>query len=145
MNQDIIDIRNTIDRLLQELESNIEPDLEITASLCKCGINLGKAIRAYVKLQGLELNLGSFMANYGQAPSYHWKTWITQCGIDKYRIRHCPDADYCPYIKNIQLGNMLCRLDHAILNGFDPNLEAKVASSMKLGSNSYWFESEITL
>lgn len=145
MNQRISDKRNTIDRLLQELESNVELGMEITASLCKCGIDLGKAIREYVKLQGLELNLESFMANYGHVPSDRWKTCITQCGIDKYRISHCPDADYCPYIKNVQMGNMLCQLDHAILNGFDPDLEAKLASSMKLGSCSFWFESEINL
>jgi len=145
MNQRISNIRNTIDGLLQELDTKVEPELKITASLCKCGINLGKAIREYIELQRLELNQGSFMANYGNAPSKRWKTCITQCGIAKYRIIHCPDAEYCPYSKNIQLGNMLCLLDHAILKGFDPDLEAKVASSMKLGSNSYWFESEITL
>lgn len=144
MNQRI-DIQNKIDRLLQEFETKVEPGLGIEASLCKCGIDLGKAIREYIRLQGLEPNLGSFMANYGQAPSYHRKICITQCGIDKYRIIHCPDAEYCPYSKNIQLGNMLCQLDHAILHGFDPDLEVKVASSMKLGSYSYWFESEITL
>jgi hypothetical protein len=38
---------------------------------------------------------------------------------------------------------MLCLLDHAILDGFDPEMKANVASSIKLGSNSYWFESEI--
>lgn len=145
MNERISTIRTTIDTLLQDIETNVEPSLEITASLCKCGIDLGKAIREYLELQRLELNLGSFMANYGHSPSHHWKTCITQCSLDKYRISHCPDVEYCPYSKNIQLGNMLCRLDHAILNGFDPDLEAKVASSMKLGSNSYWFESEITL
>ncbi|HWQ42603.1 MAG TPA: hypothetical protein VN456_11290 [Desulfosporosinus sp.] len=145
MNRRMSDTRDTIDKLLQELELNVELGLEITASLCKCGVDLGKAIREHVKLQGLELNLGSFMANYGQVPSHYWETCITQCGIDKYRISHCPDADYCPYIKNVQLGNMLCQLDHAILNGFDPDLEVKLASSMKLGSYSFWFESEITL
>ncbi|HEY8910989.1 MAG TPA: hypothetical protein VIM51_12020 [Desulfosporosinus sp.] len=145
MNQRIREIRTTIDRLLQELETNVEPGLEVTASLCKCGIDLGKAIREYIQSQGLALNLGSFMANYGHTPSYHWKTCITQCGVDRYRISHCPDAEYCPYAKNIQLGNMLCKLDHAILNGFDPDSEATVASSMKLGSYSYWFESEVSV
>lgn len=145
MIQKISNLRNTIDRLLQNLETKVEPGVKITASLCKCGIDLGKAIKESIELQGLEPSLGSFMTNYGHTPSYHGKTCITQCGIDKYRIVHCPVAEYCPDSKNIQLGNMLCQLDHAILHGFDPDLEAKVASSMKFGSSSYWFESEITV
>lgn len=141
----IIDIRNTIDRLLRDIETNVEPDLKTTASICKYGIDLGKAIREHIELQRLELNLGSLMSNYGTSPSDHWKTCITQCGIAKYCISHCPHTEYLSYSKKLQLGNLLCLLDHAILDGFDPELEANVASSIKLGSNSYWFESKVTL
>ncbi|HBP64109.1 MAG TPA: hypothetical protein DD730_07525 [Desulfosporosinus sp.] len=139
------DIRTTIDRLLLEFETKAEPHLKLTALLCKSGIDLGKEIRANVEVRRLQLNLGSFMANYDQVASRHWKTSISQCGTDKYCISHRPDAEYCPFSKNLKLGNMLCLLDRAILNGFDPDMEVKVASSMKAASNSYWFDSEITV
>jgi len=145
MNQTVCNIRNRIYRLLQDLEAKVEPDLKITASICKYGIDLGKAIREHLELQRLDMNLGALMSNYGTSPSDHWKTCITQCGVSRYCISHCPDTEYLSYSKKIQLGNMLCLLDHAILDGFYPELEANVASSIKLGSNNYWFESQITL
>jgi len=96
MNQRISNTRNVIDRLLQELETKIEPDLKMTASLCKAGNDFGKAIREDIEQNRLELNLRSFMANYNHNynSTYHWKTCITECDIDRYRISHCPDAEY---------------------------------------------------
>jgi hypothetical protein len=35
MNETVSNIRNTIDRLLHDLEANVEPDLKIAASICK--------------------------------------------------------------------------------------------------------------
>lgn len=106
---------------------------------------MGEAIRKGIESQGIEPNLGDFMTKYCIPSFCHYKTCAVQSGNNQSRIIHCPANCYCWMSKEIELGSLLCQLDSAVIKGFNPELEAKIASSMKIGSKDYWFESEISL
>jgi hypothetical protein len=140
MGEGIKNIHNAINNLLEETENRDKIDL-----LDEYGLKLGKAIRYELEQQGLTPNLGVFLSRYGIVRSCHRQTCIVQSGVNQFKIIHCPGVHYCRCAKDVKLGNLLCRLDLAVIKGFEPGLEEQVTRSMKLGSSDYWFESEITL
>jgi len=143
--ESLSNLENSVDLLLLKFIIKIEPGQEIRTSLQEYGIRLGKAIRECIELQGLEPNLNDFIEKYGASCFCHYKTCVAQSGINQFRIIHCPTDSYCRMSQGIELGNLLCQLDLAVIQGFAPELEAKIDSSMKIGSKNYWFESEISL
>lgn len=138
-------IQNSINNLLEETEAEPESNRDKMNLIEEYGVKLGKAIREEMELQDLLPDLKAFLTRYGIVRSCRRKTCIIQSGVNRFRIVHCPGVDYCHCAKDIKLGNLLCRLDLAVIKGFDPEFKEQVTRSMKLGSDGYWFESEIIL
>lgn len=147
MNERIDYIQNSIDTLLGEFSLLVEPGgpvEKVTTSLDEYGTELGQSIREYLVGQGLVPNLSSLLKSYGCINFCQGKACVTQSGIEQYRITHYTPDDSCLCTKNIQLGNLMCQLDRAVLKGFNPDLMLEIVSSLKIGSESCWFESDIT-
>ncbi|WP_434509604.1 hypothetical protein [Desulfitobacterium sp. AusDCA] len=145
MKESLSKLQNSIEHLLVELITDIDYNHAISSSLQEYGIRMGKAIRKGIESQGIEPNLGDFMERYSTPCFCQYRTCAVQSGSKQFRIVHCP-ADCCCWMsKRRELGSLLCQLDSAVIKGFNPELEAKIVSSLKIGSKDYWFESEISL
>ncbi|HWI55254.1 MAG TPA: L-2-amino-thiazoline-4-carboxylic acid hydrolase [Desulfobacteria bacterium] len=113
----------------------------IEEALNKFGIQEGQKIRIKVEASGLEPNLDNFLKfnkiiNVGSTKA-----------ADKtgYEIYHCPIEGNLLDENRLEVGRMLCHLDRAMLQGYNPALARQHSNCIRLGSRACYFVSRVVI